>query len=86
MEAGGIEAAPLWWTLVLTANLGGNSTPVGSISSVIAIHALEKERHIKIGWGEFLKVGGTVLAIQGVVVIVYLLLFSWGNLFPAGTE
>jgi Na+/H+ antiporter NhaD/arsenite permease-like protein len=86
MEVGGIEAAPLWWTLVLAANLGGNSTPVGSISSVIAVHALEKERNIKIGWGEFIKVGGTILVIQGVVVIIYLLLFSWGDLFPAGTE
>lgn len=82
MEAQGIPGGPLWWTLVATSNLGGNSTPIGSVSSVIALSALEKERGIKIGWGEFLKVGGIILAIQGTLTLVYLALFLQLNLFP----
>lgn len=82
MEAQGIAAEPLWWTLIITSNLGGNSTPIGSVSSVIALNVLEKERNIKIGWGEFLKVGGTVLLIQGLLTLGYLVMFSMLNLFP----
>jgi Na+/H+ antiporter NhaD/arsenite permease-like protein len=82
METQGFDAVPLWWTLVITANLGGNSTPIGSVSSVIALNGLEKERGIKIGWGEFLKVGGGVLAIQSVVVLAYLWVYATFGLFP----
>ncbi len=83
MEAQGLEADPLWWSLIIAANLSGNSTPVGSVSSVIALSALEKERGIKIGWGEFLKVGGTILLWQGALVVLYLLAFSVFNLWPS---
>lgn len=83
MESQGVPAEPLWWALILASNLGGNSTPIGSVSSVIALNALEKERHIKIGWGEFLKVGGTITFVQGILVLAYLAAFAHWNLFPA---
>ncbi|MBX3258742.1 MAG: hypothetical protein KIS78_02800 [Labilithrix sp.] len=83
LEAQGIEVDPLWWSLILTANLGGNSTPVGSISNVIALSSLEKERGIKIGWGEFLRVGGLILGIQSAVVVTWLVVFKVFELFPA---
>jgi Na+/H+ antiporter NhaD/arsenite permease-like protein len=82
MEAQGLPGEPLWWSLVIAANLGGNSTPIGSVSSVIALNALEKERHIKIGWGEFLKVGGTICLLQGILTLIYLFAFDRFNLFP----
>lgn len=82
MEEQGVPAAPLWWTLVIACNLGGNSTPIGSVSSVIALNALEKERNQKIGWGEFLKVGGVILLLQAVVSLIYLTIFLELGLFP----
>lgn len=82
MESQGLDVVPMWWALVLAANLGGNSTPIGSVSSVIALNGLEKERQIKVSWGEFLKVGGGILLIQGVAVVGYLYLFSKWDLFP----
>ena len=82
LETKGISVDPIWWTLIIAANLSGNSTPVGSISSVIALSALEKERGIRVGWGEFIKVGGTILALQSVVVVAYLLAFHHFDLFP----
>jgi len=78
----GQDAVPLWWALIITANLGGNSTPIGSVSSVIALNGLEKEFQVKVGWGEFFKVGGGILLIQGIVALIYLYLFSVFHLFP----
>ena len=82
MGQNGADTTPLWWTLVICSNLGGNSTPVGSVSSVIALHALEKERGEKISWGEFLKTGGLVLLCQGLVALAYLYIFREFGLFP----
>ena len=84
MGQNGMDVTPLWWTLVVCANLGGNSTPVGSVAAVIAVHALEKERNIRIGWGEYLKVGGLTLAIQGILALTYLWAFFEFDLFPEG--
>ncbi len=82
MGAMGQDVVPFWWALVITANLGGNSTPIGSVSSVIALNGLEKEGGVKVGWGEFFKVGGVILMIQGTVALIYLYLFSVFHLFP----
>lgn len=79
----GLAAEPLWWSLIAACNLGGNPTPVGSIAAVIALHALEKERGIKIGWGEYLKTGGVLTLLQIVVVFVYMSLYRTFDLFPA---
>lgn len=78
----GMEAEPLWWTLIAACNLGGNPTPVGSIAAVIALHALEKERGIRIGWGEYIKVGGTVTILQIGLVLAYMYAFLSFDLFP----
>jgi Na+/H+ antiporter NhaD/arsenite permease-like protein len=82
LEEQGLAVAPLWWVLIFTCNLGGNSTPVGSISTILAMSALEKERGVKITWGEFLKVGGAVFAVQTVAVFGYIVLFHVFDLFP----
>ncbi len=82
MIARGMAAEPLWWTLIAACNLGGNPTPVGSIGAVIALHALEKERGIVIGWGEYLRVGGVVTALQMLLVLLYMNVFRFFDLFP----
>lgn len=82
IEAAGMPGEPLWWSLVLACNLGGNSTPIGSVSTVIALNALEKERQIKVGWGEFFKIGGLILAIQTVAIFAQLIAYQYFGLFP----
>ncbi len=82
MIAKGLDPEPLWWALISACNLGGNPTPVGSIAAVIALHALERERGIRIGWGEYLKVGGSVAGLQIVLVIGYILFYRAFDLFP----
>jgi Na+/H+ antiporter NhaD/arsenite permease-like protein len=79
----GFAEEPLWWSLVLGCNLGGNGTPIGSISCVIAIHALHKEEGIHVGWGEFIKLGGLIMLVQVFGATLYLLLFRTLNWFPA---
>lgn len=79
----GEPAEPLWWSLVLGCNLGGNGTPIGSISCVLALHTLHKEANIHVGWGEFLKVGGTIMLLQSIGAIGYLLLLYNLGWFPA---
>ena len=74
---------PLWWGLVISANLGGNGTPIGSISCVIALHALYKETGKHMGWGEFIKLGGVIMLVQSIGAILFVLLYSALNLFPA---
>ncbi len=73
---------PLWWSLILGANLGGNATPIGSISCVIALHALAKEAGIQVGWGRFLKVGATLMAIQLALATAYIIAFHASGLMP----
>ncbi len=78
----GGPSEPLWWSLVLGCNLGGNATPIGSISCVIAIHTLQQETGIEVGWGEFLRLGGITMVIQVVGAVLYLLLLYAFHLYP----
>lgn len=82
IATGALAAEPLWWGLVISANLGGNGTPIGSISCVIALHALYEATGKKVGWGEYFKVGGLTLAIQVVLGLAWVLSFTALDLFP----
>ena len=78
----GGEVEPLWWALVIGCNLGGNGTPIGSISCVIALYTLKKEEHVEVGWGEFIKIGGTIMILQMVGAVGYLLMLHRLEAFP----
>jgi Na+/H+ antiporter NhaD/arsenite permease-like protein len=82
ITAMGLPAEPLWWALVLACNLGGNGTPIGSISCVIALYTLKKEADVEVGWGEFIKLGGTILLLQITATIVYLEVLYAFDLLP----
>ena len=74
-----VPAEPLWWTLIICCNLGGNGTPIGSISCVIAIYALKREANQHISWGTFLKLGGSIMLVQIALAILYILaLYNFG--------
>ncbi|MBW3542229.1 MAG: ArsB/NhaD family transporter [Planctomycetes bacterium] len=77
-----IAAEPLWWALIIGCNLGGNGTPIGSISCVIALYTLKKEAHVTVGWGEFIRLGGTIMLLQTIGAIGYLLVLERLGLIP----
>jgi Na+/H+ antiporter NhaD/arsenite permease-like protein len=80
-----LPAAPLWWGLTISANLGGNGTPIGSISGVIALSALQESGGGKVSWGEWFKVGAVAMVLQIVVVLAWLSMFTVFDLYPALT-
>jgi len=81
----GVPAEPLWWTLIICCNLGGNGTPIGSISCVIAIYALKREAGEQVGWGMFLKLGGMIMLFQVIGAIVYVSVLYQQGWIPALT-
>ncbi len=77
-----LPAAPLWWGLTISANLGGNGTPIGSISGVIALSALQESGGEKVSWGEWFKVGAVCMVFQVLVVLAWLSMFTIFDLYP----
>ena len=64
-----------WWAVVFGANLGGNITPIGSASTVVACTIMKKNDR-PIGFLEFVKVGGVFALLQLVVASGYLWLLE----------
>ena len=83
ISSNGVPAEPLWWTLIICCNLGGNGTPIGSISCVIAIYALKREANETVGWGMFLKLGGMIMLFQVIGAILYVGLAYHEGWIPA---
>jgi len=61
----------LWWGLVAGANLGGNMTPIGSPSSVIALGVAEQEGY-PISFNVFLKMGVGLTVLHFIISTVYI--------------
>ncbi|MBR66953.1 MAG: hypothetical protein CMO67_02395 [Verrucomicrobiales bacterium] len=61
----------LWWSLIFGAGLGGNFTPIGSASTVVAIGILKKEGH-NITFMQYVKIGAIVVLVQLTLATGYL--------------
>jgi Na+/H+ antiporter NhaD/arsenite permease-like protein len=64
----------LWWAVVFGANLGGNITPIGSASTVVAVTIMHKH-DLGMGFGRFVRVAIPFAAIQIALAVVYVLVF-----------
>jgi Na+/H+ antiporter NhaD/arsenite permease-like protein len=68
---------PLWWALSLGACLGGNGTAIGASANVVVIGIAHREG-IRITFGDFLKVGLTIMtATVAVGSLVIMLRYVW---------
>ncbi len=61
----------LWWALIFGAGLGGNVTPIGSASTVVALMILRKEGKT-LSFVGYVKIGAVVVLVQLVLATVYL--------------
>jgi len=65
---------PLWWSVVFGANLGGNLTPIGSASTLVAVTIMHKNG-LAISFGRFVKLAFPFAALHIALATVYVLLF-----------
>jgi len=68
-----ISLQPLWWALLFGGCLGGNITLIGSTANIVAIGILEKEKHIKISFLDWFRVGLTVGLVTALMVMAALI-------------
>lgn len=64
----------LWWSVIFGANLGGNITPIGSASTLVAVTIIHKYK-IHLPFVGFIKKALPFALMQIVLAIGYLLLF-----------
>lgn len=71
-QLGAPEGSALWWSVIFGANLGGNLTPIGSASTLVAITIMHKHG-LKMSFVGFVKVSAMFAAIQIAIAVVYVI-------------
>ena len=67
--------SPYWWAVIFGANLGGNITPIGSASTLVAVTIIHKYE-LKLSFAGFVKIAIPYAIIQLILAVVYLLATS----------
>ena len=65
--------SPLWWSVVFGANLGGNLTPIGSASTLVAVTIIHKNG-LAMPFARFVRLAIPFAAMQIALATVYVLL------------
>ena len=65
--------SPLWWPVVFGANLGGNLTPIGSASTLVAVTIIHKNK-IPLSFVKFVKMALPFAILQLVLAALYVLI------------
>jgi Na+/H+ antiporter NhaD/arsenite permease-like protein len=63
---------PLWWAVIFGANLGGNITPIGSASTLVAVTIIHKHG-LKLSFGGFVGKALPFALVQIAIALVYVL-------------
>ena len=64
----------LWWAVIFGANLGGNLTPIGSASTLVAVTIMHKHK-LAMSFASFVKTAAPYAVVQIFLALVYVLLF-----------
>ena len=67
--------SPMWWAVVFGANLGGNLTPIGSASTLVAFTIIGKNQ-LGLSFGGFVRAALPFAIMQIVLAIVYVLIYA----------
>jgi Na+/H+ antiporter NhaD/arsenite permease-like protein len=73
--ATGLSLKTLAWGIVFGANLGGNLTPIGSASNIIALGILKKEGET-VSWRKWLNTLGPLAMLQLLLASAYVTILS----------
>jgi Na+/H+ antiporter NhaD/arsenite permease-like protein len=68
------SSSPLWWAVVFGANLGGNLTPIGSASTLVAVTIIHKY-NINLPFTGFVKKALPFAMLHIAIAVVYVLAF-----------
>ena len=71
-ELGAPEGSTLWWSVIFGANLGGNLTPIGSASTLVAVTIIHKHG-LHLSFGGFVKIAAPYALVQIVLATLYVL-------------
>jgi len=64
--------SPFWWAVIFGANLGGNLTPIGSASTLVAMTVIHRNG-IKLSFGGFVRKAFPFALIHIVLAVAYVL-------------
>ena len=73
-DIGSDPGSTFWWAVVFGANLGGNITPIGSASTLVAVTIIQKHK-LPLTFGGFVTRAMPFAVIQIVLAVVYVLVF-----------
>ncbi len=73
-EAGSNPDSPFWWSVIFGANLGGNLTPIGSASTLVAVTIMHKHG-LKVSFAGFVVKALPFAIAQIVLAVFYVLVF-----------
>ena len=69
--------SPYWWSVIFGANLGGNITPIGSASTVVAMTIIQREK-LNLNFVKFVVMAVPFAVLQIILAIIYIeILFSF---------
>ncbi|MCA8963186.1 MAG: hypothetical protein KDC38_21840, partial [Planctomycetes bacterium] len=64
--------SPYWWAVIFGANLGGNLTPIGSASTLVAVTIMHRYK-IKMTFGDFIIKALPFAALGIALAVLYVL-------------
>lgn len=67
-------ASPFWWCVIFGANLGGNLTPIGSASTVVAMTIIQRQK-LSLSFVGFVKAAAPFAVVQIILATIYVLAF-----------
>jgi Na+/H+ antiporter NhaD/arsenite permease-like protein len=65
--------SPFWWAVIFGANLGGNITPIGSASTLVAVTIIHKNQ-LELSFAGFVRAALPFAILQLVLAVGYVLL------------
>ena len=65
----------LWWSVIFGSNLGGNLTPIGSASTLVAVTIMHKHK-ISMSFIRFVKLAIPFALMQLTIATIYVLIFA----------